>query len=307
MKRTIGGHPRTIRRLDLAVEDLEERFLLSTAAASSRVGLSVPAVEVADRDPAPDFPEDEPPFSAADRGDRLPEANNLASASANASAGARPAAASDARSTNTTSSTPPLVSGVIVGVRQDLENGAAAVSDTAGALVPAPMTHQGSLALAGLPGGGRPPGTLRGDEGADRWPAVDLSAATRVRPFESASRGLKALGVSLSADRPRPGSEAIAPPRGSGLISEALPWVQGTLERAFDRFLSRIKDPGAGASGTTESSDRWIPWLVLTMTAGAGALGRWRRWGGDGGQAPGAPGPEARLGRHGLPGLPSAR
>jgi hypothetical protein len=313
MKRTIEGHPRTIRRLDLAVEDLEERFLLSTAAISSRgAGLSALAVEIAGKDPAPDFPEDEPASSAADRGDRLPEAENLASASANAgaSAGARPATASAARSTDTELSNPVLVSGLIVGVRQDLDNGAAAASDAAGApgaVVPAQVTHQGSLALAGLPGGGRPPGTLRADEGADRWPAPDVSAATRVRPFGSAARGLKALGLSLSPDHPAPGSEAIAPPRRSGLISEALPLVQGTLERAFDRFLSRLKDPGGGASGTTESSDRWIPWLVLTITAGASALGRWRRRGVDDGEAPGTPGPEARLGRHGLPGLLSAR
>jgi 4-amino-4-deoxy-L-arabinose transferase-like glycosyltransferase len=313
MKRTIGGHPRTIGRLDLAVEGLEERFLLSTGAISTRgAGLPVPAAEIAGKDPAPDFPEDEPASSAnssaADRGDRLLEADDLVIAIANASASARPAATSSAPSTATELSNPVLV---IVGVRQDLDNGAAAASDGAGApgaLVPAPITHQGLLTLAGLPGGGRPPGTLRADEDADRWPALDLSAATRVRPFESAARGLDALGISLSADRPRPGSEAIAPPRRSGLMSEALPLLQGTLERAFDRFLSRIKDPGgAGASGTTESSDRWIPWLVLTITAGAGALGRWRRWGMDGGEAPGMPGAEARLGRHGLPGLPSAR
>jgi hypothetical protein len=205
-----------------------------------------------------------------------------------------------------------LLDGVIVGVQTGLDTDAAAVSEPAGApgaLVTARIVQQGSFVVTGSAGGDRPPGGLLDDEDAARWPSPDLPAARRGRPIESAARRLKAAGVSLLADRPSPASEAIAPPRGFGLINDALPLFQDSLERGFDRFLTRIKDLGAGSSGTPESSDRWIPWLVLTATVGAGAaaLGRWRRWGMDRGEAPGEPGPRARLGRHGLPGLPNAR
>jgi hypothetical protein len=306
MKRPMGRHRRSVRRLDLVVEDLEERLLLSSAGQSARgLVLSAPAAEVAGRDLGPDFPEDEPSSStsssAAASGDRLPEADDLASA------GTRTAATGDARTASTTQSDPILLGGVVAGVWMGLGAGAAAVSDSAGspgALVMAPITHQGSLVVTGAPGGDRPPGGLLADEGVVRWPAPERPVATRVRPFESAARGLRAAGVSLPADRLAPGAEAIAPPRGFGLISDALPLFQDSLERAFDRFLTRIKDLGAGSSGTPESSDRWLPWLVLTATAGAGALVRWQRRGTDHGEEPGA---RARLGRHGLPGLPSAR
>jgi hypothetical protein len=201
---------------------------------------------------------------------------------------------------------------VIVSVVTSLDAGPAAVSDAAGApgaLVTAPVLRQASLALAGAPGGDRPPGGRLAGRDEVRWPARDLPPATRIRPFDSAARGLVAAGLSLAAVRPAPGSAAIAPPRGLGLIGDALPLFQDTLERSFDRFLSRIKDLGAGTSSTLESPDRWIPWLLLAVTAGAGALGRWRRWGSDDGDGhmPDAPCPEGKLGRHGLPGLPRAR
>jgi hypothetical protein len=84
---------------------------------------------------------------------------------------------------------------------------------------------------------------------------------------------------------------------------------QVTLEHAFDRFLAGIEDLGVGLSSKPESSDRWIPWLVLTAAAGLGAgagVRRWR-WRGDGNEEPGELGSGSKLGRHGLPGLPSAR
>jgi hypothetical protein len=311
MKRTMGRHPRTVRRLDLAVEDLEERFLLSGAGPSSRgLLLSALAAEVAGRDPAPDFPEDEPPLaigsSAVDPGDRLPEADDVASR------GAHGATTGDARPASATVSGPILLGGMIVSVRTGPDISAAVASDPASssaALVTAPIAHQGSPAPAGTPGGDHPPGGLIVDERAAQWPAPDLLAPTRVRPFESAASGLKIAVGSLPADRPAPGSEVLAPPRGFGLITDALPLFQVTLERAFDRFLAGIEDLGVGSSSKPESSDRWIPWLILTATAGLGAGAGVRRWcwRGDGNEEPGEPGSGSKLGRHGLPGLPSAR
>jgi hypothetical protein len=208
-------------------------------------------------------------------------------------------------------SNPIAPSGVIFSVRTGQETGAAAVSDLAdfpAGLASAPGLHSGLLVLDSSPVGARPPAGLLADEGAARWPAPDLPAPTRVHPFEPAARGLKAAAASLPTDRPAPGSEALAPPRGFGLISDALPLFQVSLECAFDRFLTGIKDLGAGSSNTHESSDRWIPWLVLTATAGLGAAARvrWQHCAADAGEEPGAPGPEGRLGRHGLPGFASA-
>jgi hypothetical protein len=139
--------------------------------------------------------------------------------------------------------------------------------------------------------------------------ALDLPVVTRVRPFESSANGLKAAGFSVPADRQVSGSEAIAQPRGLGLISDPIPLFQHTLQRAFDRFLTRMKDIGASSSSGPESSVRWVAWLALMVTgiAGAGAFGRWRFWGLNEDEERSQPSAGGKLGRHGLPGLPSVR
>jgi hypothetical protein len=304
-------HPRSFRGLALGVESLEERFLLSGIGSSSRgVAFSLPAAQVASRDPGTDAPEDEPAWapeaSVTRSGGRLIEADDLPSVRT-VSAGTNnsrvvtiPAPASNVVGAG----------GLIAGVRAGLDGGPGIAFDVAGtsAATAAVMAgHQGTVSLAGAASGDRPPGGLLAVGGTLQWPTSDLPAALRERRWDLAWRNLKQAAAALEASHPGRGVAWIAPPRGLGPIADALPVVQATIEHAFDRLLAGFAALGAGASHGSETPARWIPWLVLTATAGAGAIACGRHGSAAQAAAAGAPWRRAKIGRHGMPGLPSAR
>jgi hypothetical protein len=285
-------HQRLVRHRSLGIEDLEGRFLLSGSSLSKGLPLLVPAVQVASEQRVPDSPEDELPSSAASRADDdPPDANDLTAA--------RVVAASSARTV--IASGPGLPGGPIVVLRADSDIG----TYVAAGLSAASVMHQSPLPVAGSLGGDRPNGILLTEEGTLKWPEPGLSAATRELPFGRSTGDLWAASALPLANRLAAGSEAIAPPRGFGLIGETLPFVRASVEQAFARFLTRIEGLGAGQSGRQESPARWVPWIVLTLVAGTGALALRRLRPADDGVGEEEPILGGRIGRHGLPGVPS--
>jgi hypothetical protein len=283
------------------VDLLEERFLLSGGAAALRgLPFAAPAVEVASG-AAVDSPEDEPSYSpAAHADDDPPDAGDVVSARSIPTTGAR--AASEAAQP----------AGPVAVVLGTVSASTAVVSNTEGgsmALVAGPLGHAPASPVPGFAGGPRPASAviLALDENPLRGWQPDVPHSSPETPADSAARALKAAGVSAVERKPAAGSEAIAPPRGFSLITEALPFARDSLERAIGRFLTRIESLGVGRPAWQESLASWIPWLVLTVAASAGAAGWWRRQGVEDGAEQDKPGRSGRIGRHGLPGLPSPR
>jgi hypothetical protein len=304
MKQTMWKHQRSVRNCSPGVEDLEDRFLLSGGGSLSRgIPLLVPAVQVASEPKALDSPEDEPPYSPAARtDDDPPDPGDLTVA--------RTAATSSARTAPTTTSDAGAPGGPIVVIRTGSDIGAVVVSTAAtlpAASVATPVVNPPSLPVTGSLGGDRPNGVLVSEEGPVERLEPGLPAATRVRPFGSPTRALRAANAFPLADSTAAGSAAIAPPRGFGLIGETLPFARTSLEQALARFLSRIEGLGVGRSSGQESPASWIPWLVLTVAAGAGAAALRRRSRADDGDCKDATILQGRIGRHGLPGVPDPR
>jgi hypothetical protein len=303
MKQTMWKHRRSVRTGSLGVEGLEDRFLLSGGGSLSKgFSLRVPAVQVWSEPEAPGSVEDEPPLSAASsasHGSGDPsDASDLAATRAAMASGARSATAGD----------PGTPGGLIVVVLTGSDVGTTVVSSTASAsaaLVATPGMHQQSLSAAGSLGGVRPSGFLRADEAVVERPELGLRSSTRAHPSGPSTRDRRAAAV-LPAS-PTAGSEAIAPPRGCGLISETLPFVRTSLEQGLARFLTRIEALGAGRSGWQDSPARWVPWFILTITAGMAPIALKRSWRAEDGDSVDERILGGRVGRHGLPGLPSSR
>ena len=284
MKQTMWKHQRSVRNCSLGVEDLEDRFLLSGGGSVvERASAAQPAVQVQSEPRAPDYPEDEPPFSAASSGSRADndphDASDLTVAHAAATSGARTATATRAiraRRGGRSSSFEP----VPTSVRSSSPPPPARPRRRS----PPRLVHPPSLPVAGSLGGDRPNGILLSDEDAVERLEPGLPAATRVRPFGPSPETISGPPAPSRWRIPRRRDPtAIAPPRGFGLIGETLPFVRTSLEQAVARFLTRIEGLSASRSGWQESPSRWVPWLVLTVAAGAGAVALRRRWRADDG------------------------
>jgi hypothetical protein len=170
----------------------------------------------------------------------------------------------------------------------------------------ASVTLQAAVPVADAPANVRPSSVLPPGQATLRWSELGHLPATGASRFGSPASARKAAGTIAPRDRWASRSEAIAPPRGFGLITAGLPLVRASLGQALDRLLTRIEDLGGGQAVRSGSLPGFVPiFVVLAVAAARGAaiaVARLRRHEAD---FAGEAGAEGRIGRHGLPGLPS--
>jgi hypothetical protein len=298
MKQAMGKHHRSFRPIGLGVELLEERFLLSSGVSAAKGSSAALAVEVDSAPIAVTAPEDEPPLSLAARleaehtggGGSVPE---------------RAVAAGGLRTATEPAQASGPVSVILNGLGLSVDSVKSGLAPIAGSL--GHLSASSDLGSSSADRRASVTAPYLDQSFLRRWEEPGTPRASLKGLLEPSTRALRANGGAFAPHHPADRLEPLSAPRGFDLITNAFPFARESLERAISRFLSRIEQFGPRSVRRGTFPPSWLPWVVLTVAAGAGnvARRRWRRKADD--ETVEVLNSWQRIGWHGLPGVPSPR